>query len=123
MALNGVGAFALGVFAAAPELLSGMHSGLGGAQGHEGTALRTLGWFWIRRIRRIWSVMGFAVGEAGGRELFAVATAFDEGFFECGDLPVEEEVGLVDEADEGVGADGGVGVIQPVGVEGVALLV
>jgi hypothetical protein len=36
MALDGVGAFALGVFGAAPELLSGMLSGLGGAQGHEG---------------------------------------------------------------------------------------
>lgn len=36
MALDGVGAFAVGVFAAAPELLSGMLSGHGGAQGHEG---------------------------------------------------------------------------------------
>ena len=58
MALDGVGAFALGVFAADAELLSGMLSGHGGAQGHEG-----------------------------------------------------------------VGADGGDGVVQSVGVEGVALLV
>jgi hypothetical protein len=36
MALDGVGAFAVGVFAADAELLSGMLSGLGGAQGHEG---------------------------------------------------------------------------------------
>ena len=60
---------------------------------------------------------GGLLGEAGGGELFTVAAAFDEGVFEGGDLAIEEEIGLVDEADERVGADGWVGVVEPRGVE------
>ena len=64
-----------------------------------------------------------AVSEAGGGELLAVAAAFDEGGFQRGDLLVEEVVGLVNEADEGVGADGRGGVLQPGGVELLALVI
>ena len=50
--LDRVGAFAVGVFGAAPELASGIFAGLGGAEGHLATALGTLGngISWIGRI-------------------------------------------------------------------------
>jgi hypothetical protein len=63
------------------------------------------------------------VGQTGCGELFAVAAAFYEGFFQGGYLAVEEEVCLVDEADERVCADRRVGVVEPAGVEGLALVV
>ena len=63
------------------------------------------------------------MAEALGGELFGVAAVFDEGGFEGGDLAVEEVVCLVDQADGGVGADRGVGVVEPAGVEGPAFLI
>jgi hypothetical protein len=63
------------------------------------------------------------VAEALGGELFGVAAVFDEGRFEGGDLAVEEEVCLVDQADGGVSTDRRVGVVEPVGVEGPAFLI
>ena len=58
------------------------------------------------------------MGEAGGGELLAVAAALDELLFQGGDLAVEEVVGLVDEADEGVSPDGGIRVVEPGGRRG-----
>jgi hypothetical protein len=55
--------------------------------------------------------------------LLAVAAISDKGFFKGGDLLIEEVIGLVDEAKNGVGADCGVSVVESVGVEGVTLLI
>ena len=71
----------------------------------------------IRPIRRIGLVDLGAVAEAGGGEGFGVAAALDEGLLHGGDLLVEEVVGLVDQADEGVGGADGVGLIEPRSVD------
>lgn len=119
-----LGAFAVGVFGAAPELLAGVFAGLGGAEGHLAAALRAGGDLGqICLIRRIGLIFFSAVGQAGGGELFAVAAVFDEGFFESGNLPIEQEVRLVNQADEGISADGGVRVVKPADIEGVAFVV
>jgi len=55
----------------------------------------------------------FSVSETLGGELFAVAAFFDEGLLHGDELLIEEKVCLVDQADEGVGAGGGVFVLQP----------
>ena len=105
-------------------------SGLGGAKDERRAALGAgrdrigpIGL--IRPIGRIAAQLrrGRALGEAGGGELFAVTAAFDKALFEGGNLVIEEEVSLVDQADERVGANGGIGVVEPLGVEGVALLI
>jgi hypothetical protein len=41
-------------------------------------------------------------GQTGGGELFAVAATFYEGFFQGGDIALDEEVCLMEEADERV---------------------
>jgi hypothetical protein len=63
------------------------------------------------------------VGEPCGGELLGVAARLHEGAFQGGDLLVEQIIGLVDQANDGVGADGRLGVLQPRGVEGPALLI
>lgn len=63
----------------------------------------------------------FAFGEAGGGQLLGVAAVFDEGALESADLLVEEVVGLVNEAEGGIGPDRRVFVVQPAGVERAAL--
>ena len=65
--------------------------------------------------------MLFTIVEAGFGHLFADAAFLDEVFFQPPSLLVEEVVGLVDEADEGVGPHRRIGVVEPTGVEGVAV--
>jgi hypothetical protein len=91
--LHGCGALAVGVLGAAPELASGVFAGLGGAEGHPGTALGAGGYGGkvrpVLSVRRVWQFLFSAVGEAGGGELLAVASAFDEALLQSGDLAVE----------------------------------
>lgn len=63
----------------------------------------------------------FGGERAGQWQLLAVATALDELLLQGGNLAVEEVIGLVDEADEGVSPDGWVGVVEPPGVKSRAL--
>jgi len=51
-------------------------------------------------------------GDAGGGELLRKAAAFDEGLLQADELLVEQVVGLMDEANQGVGHDGGVFVLD-----------
>ncbi len=51
-------------------------------------------------------------------ELFAVAAALDKVLFQGGNLLIEQVVGLVDQANQGVGPDGGVFVLQSAQVQG-----
>ena len=53
------------------------------------------------------------------RQSLAVAAIPDELPLQTGDLPVQQVVGLVDQADEGVGDYSRVGVVDPGGVGGV----
>ncbi len=71
----------------------------------------------IGRISPIGLIFLGAVAEAGGSEGFGVAAALDEGLFHGGDLLVEEVVGLVDQTDEGVGGEHGVGLVEPRSVD------
>ena len=78
----------------------------------------------IRLISLIGPISGLLpLAQAFGGELLGVAAVLDEGLLQGGDLPVEQVVRLVDEADKGVGSHRGVGVIEPAGVERVALVV
>jgi hypothetical protein len=95
-----------------------VRAGFGGAQRHGLAALGTAG-DGIRPIGRIGRIAAAAPLQAGGGELLGVAALLDEGLLEGGELLVEQVVGLVNEADDGVGAHGGVGVLEPAGVEGV----
>lgn len=121
------GAFAVGVVGATPEWIAGVLSRSRGAQGHGGTALRTArdGDGPTGRLRRTGRISlgaaAFAFGEAGGGQLLGVAAVFDEGALESADLLVEEVVGLVNEAEGGIGPDRRVFVVQPAGVERAAL--
>ncbi len=53
-----------------------------------------------------------AVGEAGAGHALADATLLDEVLLQPQEEAAEEAVGNLDEADEHVGADGGVGVLD-----------
>ena len=77
----------------------------------------------IGRIRRIRPILLPSVGEPCCRKLLGVATAFYKALFERGDLAVEEEVRLINQADECVRADRGVAAFEPARVEPKALLV
>ena len=98
-------AVAVGVGGATPELAAGIPAGAGGAQGHRLAALWA-GGNGIRRISLIGPIRGILsssrcpCGQARGGELLGVAAVLDERALERGELPVEEVVGLVDEADE-----------------------
>jgi hypothetical protein len=111
------GAFAVGVAGAAPELVAGVFPSLGGAQGHGFAAPRALG-DEVGRIGRIGRITVRAPGESCGGQLFGVAALLDERLLERADLLVEQVVGLVNQADDGVGADAGLGLVEPGGVEG-----
>lgn len=63
------------------------------------------------------------MSNACGGELFGIAAVLDESAFEGRDLLVEQVVGLVDQADDGIGTDDGVIVFEPWGVKVPALLV
>jgi hypothetical protein len=87
-------------------LLPGILAAFRGAKGHERTALRALGKIGrIGPICRIRQILLFAVSKPCCRKLLGVAAAFHKDLFESGDLAVEEEVRLVDQADECVRAD------------------
>lgn len=105
---NSNNAFAVGVSAAAPELLSGVFSGLRRAQDGRFSALRT-----GRNVKRRVCFLLDPMRQPCGCELFAVAALFDKAGFERGDLLVEQKIGLVDQTDQGVGPHGGVGVFEP----------
>jgi hypothetical protein len=64
-----------------------------------------------------------ALGQASSSELLAVAAVLDEGFFKPGNLLVEQVIGLVNEADGCIGADGWVSVIEPAGIKSPPLLI
>ena len=113
--MEGEGGLAGGEGGAAPEA----GAGAGGAEPHGGLASGAVGWGRLARISRIGRIRPIgliflgAVVEAGGGEGFGVAAALDEGLFQGGDLLVEEVVGLVDQADEGVGGEHGIGLVEP----------
>ena len=115
-------AFAIGIFRAAPKLLPGVLGAFCSAKGHERTALRAL-WGKTGLIRRIRPILLPAMGEPCRRELLGVATAFHKALFERSDLAVEEEVCLVDQADECVRAYRRVAAFEPARVKCKALLV
>jgi spore coat polysaccharide biosynthesis predicted glycosyltransferase SpsG len=64
-----------------------------------------------------------AVLESRSGELFAIATVFDEILFQASDLLVQQIIRLVDQADDGIGADFGVIVFEPSGIEIPALVI
>ena len=89
--------------------MTGVRAGFGGAKHHGLAALgavrdgiRRIGL--IGRIGRIAAALPLLKPCRG--QLFGVAALLDEGLLEGGELLVEEVVGLVDEADDGVGAHG-----------------
>ena len=63
------------------------------------------------------------MGEPCRGQLLGVAAAFHKALFERGDLAVEEEVRLVDQADECIRADRRVVAFEPACIERKALLV
>jgi len=99
------------VAGATPELGTGVVAFFRGTQRHGFAALWTDGRSGASRLTT-------ALGNAFCGELFAVAAALNELFFQGFQLTVKEIIGLVDEADQGIGDDGGVGGFEPPGVEG-----
>ena len=61
------------------------------------------------------------MGEAGGGEYLTVASALNELLLKRGYLAIQQKIRLVDKADEGIGPDGGVRVVQSAGIERIAL--
>ena len=76
----------------------------------------------ISRTRRI-SLPPIPLSQARGSKLLAVAAALDELRLSRRDLPVKQEIRLVDQADQRVGAYGGVGMLQPRSVKRPSLLI
>ena len=72
----------------------------------------------MRRIRRIGPILGSAVLQTGGGQFFAVATFLDEIAFQRGDLLIKQVVGLMNQADDGIGDHGGIAVGKPKGIIG-----
>lgn len=70
----------------------------------------------IGRLRRIGPILG-ALRDPCRCQLLRVAAALDEILLQGDDLLVQQIVRLVDQAQQGVGADGGVFMLQPGGVE------
>ena len=92
------------------------------ASGAERHQLAALGAFWdllggIGRIGLIRPILTPALLDSGGGELLGEAAVFDEALLHADELLVEQVVGLVDQADHGVGDDGGVFVLEAGGVE------
>jgi hypothetical protein len=106
-------ALAIRVGGAAPELAAGVPAGFGGAERRGLATLRTGGNAVRRFRRRGLLLLSLALGKAGGRELFAVATLFNKGSFQGGNLLVEQIIGLVDEANGRVCPNGRVSVFKP----------
>jgi hypothetical protein len=67
----------------------------------------------LGRIGRIGPVFSAALPQPFGRELFGVTAALDQGGLQRGNLAVKQVVGLVEEADQGIGPHGGIGVLEP----------
>ncbi len=79
--------------------------------------MEAFGWLWIiliRRTRLAGPISGQAtLAQALGGKLLGVAALRNESGLERSNLAVEQIVGLVDEANEGVGADRRVGMVEP----------
>jgi hypothetical protein len=56
-------------------------------------------------------------------ELFAIAAFFDKLFFECIDLPIEQVICLVNQADQRIGAHKWIVMLKPFGVQFGSLLI
>ena len=61
-------------------------------------------------------IVFLAVCDSLSGEALAVATSLDKLLFERGDLAIQKVVRLVDQANESVGDDRGLGRAKPVGV-------
>ncbi len=118
--------FAVRVAGAAPEGLPGILAGLRRAQAHQAATNGTRGRLRYGMIRLMGQISPirlilFPFLQSGGGELLAVSALINKGRFQTGDLAVEEEVRLVDDADQRIGANGGVFVVKPGGIECPAL--
>ncbi len=67
--------------------------------------------------------MALSFDQPSGCKLLAVAAALDKRYLQGGNLPVEQVIGLVDQADQRIGSQGGVVVFEPVRLERPALLI
>src|SRR5579884_4070247 len=120
------GSVALGVGRASPELPAGILAGLGCAQDGGLAALRAGGNV-IRRISRSGRMelllFALTLRQARGSKLLAVAATANKLLFQRGNLLVEQVVGLVNQANQGIGAHRGIGMLEPRSVERPALMI
>lgn len=105
---------ALRVAATAPELAACVAALPGGAQAHGFVALGAVGRFGGGHHRA--ALLAVALGEARGGELFPVTTILDDVLLQARHQAVQQVVGLVDQADQAVGAFSGIFMVQPTGI-------
>jgi len=115
---------ALGIACTAPELLPLVFVGPGRSQHHGAAALRA-GRYGPGRRRMPGGLiaLAFPLGETGGSKLLAVPALFNEGCLQRGNLPVEQVVRLMDQADDRIGPNLGTLMLQPESIQHPALLV
>jgi hypothetical protein len=103
-------------------LTTGIAPLFGRSQCHLPSAIWTCGYGGsIGRVR--WSTIFGPFLQSSGSQLFAISTLIDKIPFESIDLQIEQIVSLMNQADNRIGSNGCIAMLQPSGIQRPALLV